>query len=129
MKGWESSHHPFMFQGFDTWTFVKGMLYRIMIVYFVTSLLKSIVKFSISYHSTSNSDNIFILDFMGGRTGVGYNNTGTLSRGASLPSRNLFQPGQKFDLYIYLSDSVCFICGLVCSFFFLKMCVCVFFLI
>uniref|UniRef100_A0A915PQW2 Cleft lip and palate associated transmembrane protein n=1 Tax=Setaria digitata TaxID=48799 RepID=A0A915PQW2_9BILA len=72
-------------RAFDTWTFVKGMLYRIMIVYFVTSFLKN---------------------FMSGRPGgTSYNNTGTSSRGASLPSRNLFQPGQKFDLYIYLSDS------------------------
>uniref|UniRef100_A0A1I7V7D3 Cleft lip and palate associated transmembrane protein 1 n=1 Tax=Loa loa TaxID=7209 RepID=A0A1I7V7D3_LOALO len=77
--------NPEQQRGFDTWTFVKGMLYRIMIVYFVTSFLKN---------------------FMSGRSGnIGYNNTGVSNRGASLPSRNLFQPGQKFDLYIYLSDS------------------------
>ncbi|EJW84099.1 cleft lip and palate transmembrane protein 1 [Wuchereria bancrofti] len=77
--------NPEQQRGFDTWTFIKGMLYRIMIVYFVTSFLKN---------------------FMNGRSGgVGYNNTGVSNTGASLPSRNLFQPGQKFDLYIYLSDS------------------------
>ncbi|VDN29483.1 unnamed protein product, partial [Gongylonema pulchrum] len=45
-------------------------------------------------------------DFMGGQIGGGSNYTGPgLGRSSALPSRNLFQPGQKFDLYAYLSDS------------------------
>ncbi|VDK69041.1 unnamed protein product [Onchocerca ochengi] len=83
--GDQAPANPEQPRGFDTWTFMKGMLYRIMIVYFVTSCLKN---------------------FMNGRPGgVGLNNTRAPNKGASLPSRNLFQPGQKFDLYVYLSDS------------------------
>uniref|UniRef100_A0A1I7V7D4 CP2 domain-containing protein n=1 Tax=Loa loa TaxID=7209 RepID=A0A1I7V7D4_LOALO len=60
---------------------------------------------SICFHG----ENTLAADFMSGRSGnIGYNNTGVSNRGASLPSRNLFQPGQKFDLYIYLSDSKIF---------------------
>ncbi|MCP9266317.1 Cleft lip and palate transmembrane protein 1-like [Dirofilaria immitis] len=106
--GDQAPANPEQQRGFDTWTFIKGMLYRIMIVYFVTSFLKSNEFFwsFTSYQSVSNGENILVSDFMSGRQGgVDHNNTGALNKGASLPSRNLFQPGQKFDLYIYLSDS------------------------
>uniref|UniRef100_A0A0N5AJI3 Cleft lip and palate transmembrane protein 1-like protein n=1 Tax=Syphacia muris TaxID=451379 RepID=A0A0N5AJI3_9BILA len=56
------------------------MLYRIMIIYFVTSLLKK---------------------FMAPQLPVAGNGTSTFP-----PSRNLFPPGQKFDIYAYLSDSM-----------------------
>lgn len=101
-----------MFQVFDTWKFVKGMLYRIMIVYFVTSFFKSIWFFFLDVYYNVSDDYTPIADFMSGRSGgVGYNNTGVQGRGSALPSRNLFQPGQKFDLYLFISDSVCFKCG------------------
>lgn len=45
-------------------------------------------------------------DFMGGHSGTGSNYTGSQGKNIALPSRNLFQPGQKFDLFAYLSESV-----------------------
>uniref|UniRef100_F1KWW5 Cleft lip and palate transmembrane protein 1 n=1 Tax=Ascaris suum TaxID=6253 RepID=F1KWW5_ASCSU len=73
-------------QRFDTWSFIKGVLYRMMIVYFITSLFRSF---------TSNQGS--------GR----FNDSGSQGSKAVLPpARNLFPPGQKFDLYVYFSESM-----------------------
>ena len=71
-------------QQFDMWSFMKGMLYRIIIFYFITSLLK---KFMVSQPPAS------------------LNGTNGDLKGAFPPSRNLFLPGQKFSIYAYFSDS------------------------
>ncbi|VDK42065.1 unnamed protein product [Anisakis simplex] len=72
------------FQGADTWSFIKNLFFRIMVIYFVTSLLRSF---------TGNSG--------GGRLNDSGGSTTVLP-----PSKNLFPPGQKFDLYVYFSESM-----------------------
>lgn len=70
-------------QQFDTWSFVKGMLYRVMIIYFITSMIKN---------------------FTGNQSGSHLN--GTTTKNAFPPSQNLYRPGQKFDFYVYFSESM-----------------------
>ncbi|VDM37406.1 unnamed protein product [Toxocara canis] len=67
-------------QGYDMWAFIKDLLYRMMIVCFFIYLSKS---------------------FMGNHGGSRLNGSGPDgSKTVFPPSKNLFPPGQKFDLYM-----------------------------
>ncbi|KAL6723988.1 hypothetical protein Aduo_018926 [Ancylostoma duodenale] len=66
------------------WSIIKSLVSRILLVYFVTNIIKS---------------------FSGGPPQVADN---VAHKQAGLqPSRNLFPPGQLFNLHLYLDDSVC----------------------
>ncbi|RCN24787.1 hypothetical protein ANCCAN_29510 [Ancylostoma caninum] len=69
------------------WSIIKSLVSRILLVYFVTNIIKS---------------------FSGGPPQVA-DNVAHKQTGLQ-PSRNLFPPGQLFNLHLYLDDSVCCVC-------------------
>jgi hypothetical protein len=70
--------------GGDMWGMIKSMLYRLMIIYFVTSFIRN-------WRQPAPVEN---------RTDI----TGGPGGGAQRPSRNLFPQFTEVDVYIYLSE-------------------------
>lgn len=72
-----------------TWAVVKGFLFRMAIIYFVSSLIRGWRQQPASPGSNGNQS-----DQLGAPGGSGYR-----------PSQNLFARGTEMDLYVYISEN------------------------
>lgn len=82
---WNRFHTDFSIQGRSWTSIVFGVVKQMMMFYFISSMMKG----------------------FGGGGGNNANSTAPANVQKYPPAHNLFAPGELFDLFIYLDESVC----------------------